>query len=207
MKCGSPTRLSGVAKCIGLCVLIAMAALAPGALAQTGQPTEQSGTRLTEDFGGFNNIFEPDGCSITHTSISFHRETRDPGGVTSLFASVFLQRGNTCTNEFTVFADGEISFVSMSMASNTKSARAVGEGTITNFIDGSSLNVFVDVSFVNPTETYKFSQPPTGGQPVHGTGAVGQYEGIISVDGENFLATEGAHDSRATLDRWIWLTG
>jgi hypothetical protein len=158
----STTRLAAVARWIVLCAVVAVGALPPTASAQTEQP----GTRLTENFGGFNNVFEPDSCSIAHTSINFFRETRDPGGVTSVFASVSLLRGNTCTNEFSVFADGEISFVSMQMAPNTKSAHAVGEGTITNFIDGSPLSVVVDVAFVRPRETYKFGQPPTGGQPV-----------------------------------------
>jgi hypothetical protein len=100
-----------------------------------------------------------------------------------------------------------ISFDSMEMAPNGQTGRAVGEGTLTNFIDGGSLDVFVDVSFVEPTETYTFSQPPTGGQPVHGTGAVGQCKGVISVDGINFLETGVESLSRATLDRWRWLTG
>jgi hypothetical protein len=119
---------------------------------------------------------------------------------------VSVSHGNICTNEFTVFASEEISFVSMTMPPDATSAHAVGRGTVTNLIDGTSLNVFVDVSFVEPTEFYEFSQPPTDGQPVRGTSAVGRYEGSVTVDGLNYLAADGSVDSRATLDRWRYVT-
>jgi hypothetical protein len=118
---------------------------------------------------------------------------------------VYVIRGKPCTNDYTVYAFGEISFVSLEIAPNARSGHAVAEGTITNIIDGNPLNVSVDVSFVLTGDTYNIGQPPTDGAPVHAVGANGEYEGVVSVNGDNFLDTDGTFFSLASLTRWTYL--
>ena len=142
-----------------------------------------------------------DGCNITTTAIDIRRETRKPDGAPSVSAFVTVQRGNRCTNEFTVNAVGEISFVSMTVAPNAQSGHAVAQGTVSNLIDGTPLNVFADVSFVEPWQTYSFSQPPIDGNPVHGTGATGRHEGVISVDGARRSRAGGTRRRRRASSR------
>lgn len=198
-----------------LCAAVALAGLA--SVPQASGETTQT-RRLFENLGGPGVSWSaPDGCTFTNTNINFAQVTMLPpqGEDTPYFMQVSADVGrfDVCApgGPFSVVASGLLTFDSFTIESDLSSAHGMAHGTLTNRVDGSSVEVSVDVSFALSGRTYtRGSSFQCDGDAaprceIISTHGDGTFSGVVSVDGSNYLPGENAtvYSNQADLDSWV----